>query len=37
LWTSDTTRFEPGILTDVMHLGPLGWYRVDSALATYFP
>lgn len=37
MWVSDTTRFEPGTLTDVMHLGPLGWYRVDSALAAYFP
>lgn len=37
LWVSDTNHFQPGTLTDVMHLGPLGWYRVDSAMATYFP
>ena len=37
LWVSDTTDFRPGTLTDVMHLGPLGWYRVDSAIAAYFP
>lgn len=37
LWVSDTAAFVPGTLTDVMHLGPLGWYRVDSALATFFP
>ena len=37
LWVSDTARFLPGTLTDVMHLGPLGWYRVDSAMAAYFP
>ena len=37
MWVSDTTRFEPGTLTDVMHLGPLGWYKVDSALAAYYP
>ena len=28
---------ERWVLTDVMHLGPLGWYRIDSALAAYFP
>ncbi len=37
LWVSDTSHFKPGTLTDVMHLGPLGWYRVDSAMASYFP
>ena len=36
LWTSDTARFQPGVLTDVMHLGPLGWYRVDSAMIAHF-
>ncbi len=36
LWTSDTARFEPGVLTDVMHLGALGWYKVDSALMSHF-
>ncbi|MFN8351238.1 MAG: D-alanyl-lipoteichoic acid biosynthesis protein DltD [Flavobacteriales bacterium] len=36
LWTSDTAAFRPGTLTDVMHLGPLGWYRVDSALNAYY-
>ena len=37
LWVDDTADFQPGVLTDVMHLGPLGWYRIDSALAAYFP
>lgn len=37
LWIDDTADFRPGVLTDVMHLGPLGWYRIDSALAAYFP
>jgi D-alanine transfer protein len=37
LWVNDTARFRPGTLTDVMHLGPLGWYRIDSAMAAYFP
>lgn len=37
LWIDDTADFQPGILTDVMHLGPLGWYRIDSAMAAYFP
>lgn len=37
LWVNDTAEFRPGTLTDVMHLGPLGWYRIDSAMATYFP
>ena len=37
LWSSDTADFEPGILTDVMHLGPVGWYHIDSTLAAYFP
>ncbi|MEO8068512.1 MAG: D-alanyl-lipoteichoic acid biosynthesis protein DltD [Flavobacteriales bacterium] len=36
LWVSDTTDFQPGTLTDVMHLGPLGWYRVDSAITAHF-
>jgi D-alanine transfer protein len=36
LWSSDTARFEPGVLTDVMHLGALGWYKVDSALMAHF-
>ncbi len=36
LWVDDTARFQPGTLTDVMHLGPLGWYRVDSAMNAYF-
>ena len=36
LWISDTARFEPGVLTDVMHLGPLGWYRVDSMILAHF-
>jgi poly-D-alanine transfer protein DltD len=36
MWTSDTSTFRPGTLTDIMHLGPLGWYRVDSALQAYF-
>jgi D-alanine transfer protein len=36
MWTDDTARYTPGTLTDVQHLGPLGWYRVDSALTTYF-
>ncbi|MEO5584494.1 MAG: D-alanyl-lipoteichoic acid biosynthesis protein DltD [Flavobacteriales bacterium] len=36
LWVDDTARFQPGALTDVMHLGPLGWYRVDSAMNAYF-
>ncbi|MBS1567859.1 MAG: hypothetical protein JST45_00310 [Bacteroidetes bacterium] len=36
LWVDDTAKFRPGTLTDVMHLGPLGWYRVDSALYSYF-
>jgi D-alanine transfer protein len=36
LWRSDTARFEPGVLTDVMHLGALGWYKVDSALVAHF-
>lgn len=36
LWVDDTTQFRPGTLTDVMHLGPLGWYRVDSAMNAYF-
>lgn len=36
MWVTDTADFQPGTLTDVMHLGPLGWYRVDSAMATYF-
>lgn len=36
-WVDDTAHFQPGILTDVMHLGPLGWARVDSAITTYFP
>lgn len=37
MWVDDTADFQPGVLTDVMHLGPLGWYRIDSALAAYFP
>lgn len=37
LWIDDTADFQPGVLTDVMHLGPLGWYRIDSAMAAYFP
>ncbi|MBP7515936.1 MAG: hypothetical protein KA791_15420 [Flavobacteriales bacterium] len=37
LWIDDTADFQPGVLTDVMHLGPLGWYRIDRALAAYFP
>jgi D-alanine transfer protein len=37
LWVSDTADFRPGTLTDVMHLGPLGWYRIDSAMAAHFP
>lgn len=36
MWVSDTADFVPGTLTDVMHLGPLGWYRVDSAMAACF-
>jgi D-alanine transfer protein len=36
LWTSDTTTFAPGLLTDVMHLGPRGWYQVDSAILAHF-
>ncbi|MCC6839692.1 MAG: hypothetical protein IT230_05995, partial [Flavobacteriales bacterium] len=36
LWVDDTAKFRPGTLTDVMHLGPLGWYRVDSALYSCF-
>lgn len=36
LWTTDTARFQPGVLTDVMHLGALGWYKVDSALVEHF-
>lgn len=36
LWTSDADALRPGTLTDVMHLGALGWYRVDSALNAYF-
>lgn len=36
MWSSDPREFEPGTLTDVMHLGPLGWYHVDSALAAHF-
>lgn len=37
LWVHDTADFRPGTLTDIMHLGPLGWYRIDSAMAGYFP
>ena len=36
MWISDTAQFQPGVLTDVMHLGPLGWYRIDSALMAKF-
>ncbi len=36
LWVDDTAEFRPGTLTDVMHLGPLGWYRVDSAMNAFF-
>jgi len=35
-WSSDPERFKPGVLTDVMHLGALGWYQVDSALMAHF-
>ncbi|MBK7945989.1 MAG: hypothetical protein IPJ85_12110 [Flavobacteriales bacterium] len=35
-WSSDPERFTPGVLTDVMHLGALGWYQVDSALMAHF-
>ena len=35
-WSSDPSRFTPGVLTDVMHLGALGWYQVDSALMAHF-
>lgn len=37
MWVDDTARFEPGTLTDVMHLGPLGWSRIDSAITAFFP
>ncbi|MBK8497708.1 MAG: hypothetical protein IPL52_02545 [Flavobacteriales bacterium] len=36
MWSSDPTEFDPGTLTDVMHLGPLGWYQVDSAMVEHF-
>ncbi|MCC6938350.1 MAG: hypothetical protein IT226_09025 [Flavobacteriales bacterium] len=36
MWRSDTTGYRPGTLTDIMHLGPVGWYRVDSAVVAHF-
>lgn len=35
-WVDDTAHFQPGLLTDVMHLGPLGWARIDSAIMAKF-
>jgi D-alanine transfer protein len=36
MYTADTTHYQKGILTDVMHLGNLGWYKADSAIYTHF-
>jgi D-alanine transfer protein len=30
LWAGDTTTFEKGVLTDIMHLSSNGWYKVDK-------
>jgi len=29
MWVSDTTNYEKGLLRDVMHIGPYGWYKID--------
>ncbi len=29
MWVPDTTHYEKGLLRDVMHLGPYGWYKID--------
>jgi D-alanine transfer protein len=35
-YVTDTTHYQKGMLNDVMHLGNLGWCRVDSIIFTYF-
>lgn len=29
-WNADSTAFDNGILTDIMHLSSYGWYKVDK-------
>jgi D-alanine transfer protein len=36
MYVSDSNHYAKGILTDVMHLGELGWYKVDSAIYHHF-
>lgn len=33
LWETDTSKFDKGILSDVMHLSEYGWYKVDKFIA----
>jgi D-alanine transfer protein len=36
LWVDKKENYTKGTLTDVMHLGQLGWYKVDEAIYDYF-
>ncbi len=35
-WTSDSTRFEKGVLKDVMHLSEYGWYKADRFISEQY-
>ena len=30
LWNDDSTKFDNGILSDVMHLSTYGWFKADK-------
>jgi len=30
MWVTDSAKFEKGILTDIMHPGEYGWYKIDK-------
>lgn len=36
LFESDTSKYQKGLLTDVMHLGSAGWYKIDEFLMNQY-